>query len=305
MATNHCVPAAAADVCANCGREGGDGTKLKSCRACLLVEYCSVDCQKAHRKQHKRICKKRAAELEDEQLYGQGLERAERDSCPICTLPIPLPVSTNSGIFVCCMKRICDGCSAAAGKAGVSHHCLFCRAPFPDSDAARLAALQKRVAKKDPTATHFLGINYLHGRMEVQKDLRKAVELTEEAAELGSVEALYNLGNWYTEGNGVQVDVTKGIKYLSKAAMQGDAESRYLLGMHEAEKGNRDRAIRHLMISSRLGHEISVDIIRSYTLNGVATKEQYAEALRGYQDAVEETKSHDRDLAKKFQSESG
>jgi len=131
-------------------------------------------------------------------------------------------------------------------------------------------------------------------------DLRKAVELTEEAAELGSVEALYNLGNWYTEGNGVQVDVTKGIKYLSKAAMQGDAESRYLLGMHEAEKGNRDRAIRHLMISSRLGHETSVDIIRSYTLNGVATKEQYAEALRGYQDAVEETKSHDRDEAKRL-----
>ena len=33
---------------------------------------------------------------------------------------------------------------------------------------------------------------------------------------------------------------------------------------------------------------------------GVATKEQYAEALKGYQDAVEETKSHDRDKAKAY-----
>jgi len=152
MATN-CVPAAAAaDVCANCGREGGDGTKLKSCMACLLVKYCCVDCQKAHRKQHKRACNKRAAELKDEQLYGQGHERPERDSCPICTLPIPLPVSTNSGIFVCCMKRICDGCSAAAGKTGMSRHCLFCRTPFPGSDAAHLAMVQMRVAKRDPAA---------------------------------------------------------------------------------------------------------------------------------------------------------
>ncbi|EJK65349.1 hypothetical protein THAOC_13799, partial [Thalassiosira oceanica] len=57
MATS-CVPAvAAADVCANCGREGGDGVKLKNCTACLLVKYCGVDCQKAHRKQHKKLCK--------------------------------------------------------------------------------------------------------------------------------------------------------------------------------------------------------------------------------------------------------
>ena len=75
MATS-CVPAvAAADVCANCGQEGGDGVKLKNCTACLLVKYCGVECQKAHRKQHKKACKKRAAELEDERLYGQGHER--------------------------------------------------------------------------------------------------------------------------------------------------------------------------------------------------------------------------------------
>ena len=35
-------------------------------------------------------------------------------------------------------------------------------------------------------------------------------------------------------------------------------------------------------------------------MEGIATKEQYAEALKGYQDAVEEMKSHDRDEAERL-----
>ena len=65
----------AAAVCANCGKHGdGEGgvVKLKNCTACLLVKYCSVDCQKAHRKHHKKACRQRVAELKDEQLFSQG-----------------------------------------------------------------------------------------------------------------------------------------------------------------------------------------------------------------------------------------
>ena len=66
-----CVPVeSAAEACANCGKESGDAVKLKNCTACYLVKYCGVDCQKIHRKQHKKACKKRAAELKDEKLYS-------------------------------------------------------------------------------------------------------------------------------------------------------------------------------------------------------------------------------------------
>ena len=105
-----CAVLPANGVCANCGKAGGDGVKLRNCTACLLVKYCGVDCQRAHRKQHKKACKKRAAELKDERLYGQGHERPEGDFCPICTLPIPLPMEKHSVFNVCCMKRVCDGC---------------------------------------------------------------------------------------------------------------------------------------------------------------------------------------------------
>ena len=67
--------------CANCGKGEEDCNKLKKCSACLSVKYCSAACQKAHRPQHKRACKIRAAELHDEQLFK---EVAEREECPIC-----------------------------------------------------------------------------------------------------------------------------------------------------------------------------------------------------------------------------
>jgi len=43
--------------CASCGKTGADDVKLKICTACKLVKYCSVECQKNHRPQHKKACK--------------------------------------------------------------------------------------------------------------------------------------------------------------------------------------------------------------------------------------------------------
>ena len=76
--------------------------------------------------------------------------------------------------------------------------------------------------------------------------------------------------------------------------------SRHNLGFHEAEKGNHDRAVRNLLISAKMGLKESVDTTKKLFINGQATKEQYAQALKGYQDATEEMKSHDRDEAKRL-----
>ncbi|EJK76226.1 hypothetical protein THAOC_02027 [Thalassiosira oceanica] len=255
------------EVCANCGKHGSDAVKLKSCTACRLVKYCGVDCQKAHRKLHKKACKQRAAELKDEQLYSRGHERPEGDFCPICTLPIPLP-----------MTPVAEA-----------------------NDHMKLAMIQKRVAKKDPDAFYHLGTKYVHGELGLQKDVQRAVKLWTEAAELGSIDALYNLGVLYDSGNGVQEDKVKAVHFWTKAAMQGHVRSRNNLGCNEGEKGNHDRAVRHLLISAKMGDENSVETIKQVFMAGVATKEQYAEALKGYQDAVEGMKSHDRDEAKRHE----
>ncbi len=76
------------EVCACCGKAEVDDTKLKKC-ACLLVRYCSVDCQKNHRPQHKKACRKRLAEKRDDLLLTQP-EESDLGECPICCLPLPL-----------------------------------------------------------------------------------------------------------------------------------------------------------------------------------------------------------------------
>eukprot|EP00984_Skeletonema_dohrnii_P017230 scaffold7802_cov115-Skeletonema_dohrnii-CCMP3373.AAC.1 len=68
--------------CASCGIAEVDDIKLKKCTACYLVKYCSVKCQRNHRPQHKRACKKRAAELRDEILFKQP-ESRDLGDCPI------------------------------------------------------------------------------------------------------------------------------------------------------------------------------------------------------------------------------
>jgi len=72
-------------------------------------------------------------------------------------------------------------------------------------------------------------------------------------------------------------------------------------------KGNYDRSVRHFMISAKMGENNSLEMIKNILMGGMATKEQqyatkeqYAEALKGYQDAVEETKSRDRDEANAY-----
>ena len=82
--------------------------------------------------------------------------------------------------------------------------------------------------------------------------------------------------------------------------MQGQVASRLNLGCIEVNCGNYARAVRHLLISTKMGDKDSLEVIKKVFMGGCATKEQYAEALKGYQDAVEEMKSHDRDEVKRL-----
>ncbi|EJK50610.1 hypothetical protein THAOC_30355 [Thalassiosira oceanica] len=49
-----------------------------------------------------------------------------------------------------------------------------------------------------------------------------------------------------------------------------------------------------------MGDGRSVENVKRAFIGGFARKEQYTEALKGYQDAVDEMKSHDRDGAKAY-----
>eukprot|EP00986_Skeletonema_menzelii_P016803 scaffold15944_cov108-Skeletonema_menzelii.AAC.1 len=168
--------------CASCGIAGGDDIKLKKCTACHLVKYCSVKCQKDHRPQHKRACKKRAAEIHDEILFKQP-ESNHLGDCPICCLPLPIDIE-KSVLMTCCSKTICGGCNYANKKreheGKLQHSCPFCRNAVPKTDEENYEQLMKRVEANDPLAMWEMGTE----RCE-EGDYKKAFEYWSKAAALG------------------------------------------------------------------------------------------------------------------------
>ena len=241
-----------------------------------------------------------AARNLQQRLMASGLERPEGAACTICYLYVGLPVGEHSKMNTCCMKRVCDGCILAAQRRGIYGSCPFCRTPLPTDDASELAMVQKRVDKGDAEAIKFLGHKYYQGSLGLTKDAPRAIELWTRAAELGSIDAHNQLGAMYYDGNGVEEDKPRGISHWQKAAMKGHVLSRHNLGFVEYESGNYEIAVQHLMISAKMGYQRSLNDLKDMFKEGQANKAQYAEALLGYRDSVEEMKSPQREESKRL-----
>ncbi len=281
-------------VCASCGVAGVDNVKLKKC-SCGLVKYCGINCQKDHRPQHKKECKKRLAELHDKYLFTQP-DISHWGECPICFLPLPLD-ARKSTLMGCCCKLICTGCHCANLKReieqGLQHRCAFCREPDVESEDEYNKRVMKRVKKyNDPVAMSYMGKNH-HG----EGDYGKAVEYWTMSAELGNVEALFCLGNMLYRGIGVEKDIKKAIRHLEQAAIGGHPQARGILAGYEMENGRIERATKHYIIDANLGCNTSLKAIKYLFVEGEVSKEEYAAALRGHQAAVDATKSPEREKA--------
>jgi len=312
--TNNCMVLKAVDIvsneeevqtCANCGKEGANNT----CNKCKQVKYCTAACKKRHRHKHKKDCEehlkraaqiqeeenKRAAELHDIELFKQPPQQ-ERD-CPICFQLLPI-LSTGSRYNACCGKDICSGCIHAMDN----KLCPFCRTPTPNIDEA-VTRLQKRVDAGDAQAINNLGIHYALGSHGFPQDYAKALKLWKRSAELGYAYAYQNIGTTYGNGNGVGRDMKKAEHYYELGAMRGDAQARHMLGhdvelkRSEPKRGNIDRALRHYMIALEGGYNDSLKDLQKLYSNGLATKDEYTEALRAYQKYLNEVKSSQRDEA--------
>eukprot|EP00956_Cyclotella_meneghiniana_P015152 scaffold22984_cov26-Cyclotella_meneghiniana.AAC.2 len=275
--------------CASCGKADAN---LKACGACMMVLYCSVECQLAHRSTHKASCKKRAAELFDAKLFAQPPPKEE---CPICMITLPFGDDEESAYMSCCGKFICHGCTYYLTR----DCCPFCNTAGTQSDEEFIKRLSDRMEKyNDPDAMVMLGNSYHEGQNGLTVDQSKAFELLQRASELGSAMAHYNLGCLYFNGLGVQVSKKKAIHHWQIAAMMGQLDSRYNLGMEEIEKGDYQRAMMHFMIAAKCGCKDSLDIVKKGFRQGYVTKEDFEKTLRDYyQAAYEETKSEQRDRA--------
>ena len=157
--------------------------------------------------------------------------------------------------------------------------------------------LQKSVEVGGAHGMYNLGCYYDGGLHGLAQDYDKAVKFWQQAGELGSADAYYNIGYAFYYGRGVERDEKKADHYYELAAMQGNVYARHNLGCSEWNSGNWKRTIKHCMISAGAGYNDSVKNIRQLYLDGNATKEDYSNALLAYQAYLEDVRSEQRDKA--------
>ncbi|EJK66932.1 hypothetical protein THAOC_12094 [Thalassiosira oceanica] len=164
-------------------------------------------------------------------------------------------------------ETVCNGCELEAGKSGIGCDCPFCRTPAPQSDEASLDMIQKRVEA-----------------MILWPSIISALATWMETTD------------WQRTYQGLSSYLNKPLS--SFAAKQGDVIARCNLGSYENDSGNYGLVRKHLMISAKLGDKESLDEIKGMFMEGMVSKADYADALRGYHDAAKEMSSPERDEAK-------
>ncbi len=282
--------------CASCGEADGNDIKLMRC-ACKLVKYCGVKCQKDHRPQHKKECKKRVAELKDEILFKQPESSCFGD-CPICCLPLPID-NKKSILYACCSKVICKGCVGAnlkrVAEERLEPKCPFCRKAPPKTNEEENEQKRKRIEANDPVAICQMGAEKYH-----KGDYDSAFKYYSRAAVLGDMMAHFQLSRLYDEGTGVEKNEKKHVYHAEKAAIGGHPHARHNLGCTEERRGSFDRAANHYIIAAKLGDDGSLKRVKDLYQVGYVNKDDFTAALRGHKAAIDATKSPQREEAYAF-----
>ena len=92
-------------------------------------------------------------------------------------------------------QSLCDGCIFAHKEASKEYNCPFCRYPVSNTDEQHIKLTMKRSEVNDIDALYMLGCHYFQGSMGLKKDLQKANEYYNKAADLGSNAGHHTLGD--------------------------------------------------------------------------------------------------------------
>ncbi len=170
--------------------------------------------------------------------------------------------------------------------------CPFCREPVPDTDEECDKLRMKRVEANDPVAMRQEGgIQYNIGPYQ------KAFKYWSKAAELGDVEAHFDLSELYYEGKGVDKEKEKYIHHAEKAAIGGHPGARFMLGLYEWCHENHDKAVKHWTTAATQGDDLSIKELMRVFRKGFMSNEDLTIALRAHKTAIDATKSPEREAA--------
>jgi TPR repeat protein len=193
--------------------------------------------------------------------------------------------------YSCCGKSICNGCVHSYRRSG-NAKCPFCNAErLGKTDEEIVAELMKRAEANDAASIYVLASSYYKGRVGLQQDHVKAIELYARAAELGWRHAHCNLAHIYHEGG----DMKKAKFHFEAAAMAGDEVARYNLGCAEYNSGNMERAVKHWTIAASDGCCCAMHTLLMALEDREVSRESIDSTLIAYNNSCVEMRSEARD----------
>ena len=321
------------NICVNCKKTDGP---LKTCTACRSVRYCGVDCQRSHRPEHRKECKRIAKELKLVTALGRvqvsevSTPRIDMDDpdlfktppkpdCAICMLPMPYGGPKESKYFDCCGKMVCTACALESYRVDVyksglenmlpKECCPFCRTMLATKNTDEVAQIESRVKKNDENATFQLAMYYYEGAFGIPKDGIKYFTLLHTAAEQRSSAACYCLAWYYNPRTcsidphfnarecGIKPTEEKMMHYYKEAARLGHVQARCDLGLFAFRSNDFTLAHRHWMLSVARGHDLSLENFEDERSDGRISERKFSEIKAAHENGKEEMASIERDRA--------
>lgn len=146
---------------------------------------------------------------------------------------------------------------------------------------------------QDANDTYLLGLLYeTQGELNNSKaDYQKAKVIFEKAAELGSKDALYNLGELYYYGNGVEQDYQKSLEYYSNPSLSDYPEALFSLAVQydlgEGVDQSYAKSLELYQQAASLGHAPSTFNVGYMYEHGEYVEQDLREALNWYKKACD------------------
>ena len=149
--------------------------------------------------------------------------------------------------------------------------------------------LQKAAENRNMDAMFYLGDLYSNG-FNGKKDLMIAAYCYHEAAKSGNPEAQYKFGDCCISGKGLEKNVKRGLKYMLKAAANGNMEAQYQIGCMYYYGYNVDKnseeAFKWLSKASEQSYGDAQTLLGRMYLNGEAVEKDINKAMELFSSAI-------------------
>ncbi len=145
--------------------------------------------------------------------------------------------------------------------------------------------LQRAADAGDAEAQTSMGASIMQGIYGLSVDTDRALYYTRKAANQGYNSAIYNLGLFYFNGEGVEKDIDKASSYFKQAAMQGNAAAQFFYGAClSIDSTSTDQAYFWIQKAADQGYIPAFAVVAEQALQ----QEDYVKALKYAQMAADE-----------------